>query len=369
MAGLTWAAVGMVAGAMLLCGTAAGQSLTIIEPAPGFLGSTATALSDDGTAASGVNLGPSPRLPGFRWTRAGGREDFGLEPGMPTWTRGLGISGNGRVVVGDFYDSTTGLGGSYRYAGNGTIQALGSIAGLPTSQAIDASRDGSVVVGTAYGRNQVPQMAYRWTEAGGMQGLGFARPGHAFSNAYAVSSDGNVIVGTSVGFNDGFGFRWTPETGMQTLQGLPDHPNFQSAAYGMNSDGSIIVGDVGEAAIWRNGIPEGLGRYNGYETKAIATSDDGSVIMCSASFPLPTGVVWTGAAGMELLPDYLSRNGVSVPAGWTFRGNTVSPDGLTIAGSMNRNGIVLGYIATIPAPPTVFLMLFSLCHARRRRPR
>ena len=62
------------------------------------------------------------------------------------------------------------------------------------------SGDGSVVVGISPSDNAWGQ-AFRWTAAGGIQGLG-RPPGHFYSYARAVNADGSVVVGGSQ-FTDG----------------------------------------------------------------------------------------------------------------------------------------------------------------------
>ena len=71
---------------------------------------------------------------------------------------------------------------------------LGDLSGGSfASRATAVSADGSVVVGestTASG-----QEAFRWTQSGGMVGLG-SLSAESSSRAFGVSSDGSVVVGT-----------------------------------------------------------------------------------------------------------------------------------------------------------------------------
>jgi probable HAF family extracellular repeat protein len=84
--------------------------------------------------------------------------------------------------------------------------------------------DGTVVVGVisatgAFG----PFEAFRWTQAGGMAGLGFL-PGGTSSNARGVNADGTVVVGGSSATGTGpnaEAFRWTQAGGMVGLGFLP----------------------------------------------------------------------------------------------------------------------------------------------------
>ena len=79
------------------------------------------------------------------------------------------------------------------------------------------SGDGSVVVG--YGNSShASAEAFRWTQAGGMVGLGF-QPGWTRSQAYGVSADGSTVIGygSSAGTSRNEAFRWTQAGGMESL--------------------------------------------------------------------------------------------------------------------------------------------------------
>jgi len=102
------------------------------------------------------------------------------------------------------------------------------------SQAFGVSADGSVVVGNGVDRvvNKAGGggiEAFRWTESGGMVGLGDL--GSPFqSTAWGASVDGSVIVGNS----GGQAFRWTENGGMVGLSN-------SSVGRDISSDGSVIV--------------------------------------------------------------------------------------------------------------------------------
>src|SRR5262245_27089410 len=77
---------------------------------------------------------------------------------------------------------------------------LGHLPGGVSSSAGGVSADGSVVVGGSDGQ------AFRWTEAGGMVGLGDIPGGLVQSSGAAVSGDGSAVVGfgTSAASIQGF---------------------------------------------------------------------------------------------------------------------------------------------------------------------
>src|SRR4051812_19162342 len=92
---------------------AGGQSFVVIDPPPAPWNLTRVmGLSTDGRAAAGYShyeTGSPPLAgPGFHWSLAGGRVDFGLQPGVPAFTESSAISGNGLVVGGSsFADIST----------------------------------------------------------------------------------------------------------------------------------------------------------------------------------------------------------------------------------------------------------------------
>jgi len=84
-----------------------------------------------------------------------------------------------------------------------SFQGLGYLPGEIFSSSTGVSADGSVVVGLGI------EVAFRWTDLGGMIGLGDLPGGGFESRANGVSPDGSVVVGFSVSANGGEAFRWT----------------------------------------------------------------------------------------------------------------------------------------------------------------
>lgn len=241
---------------------------------------------------------------------------------------------------------------------------LGLLSGYQSSAASDANHDGSVVVGTlSNGTGSTPQ-AFRWTQSGGMQGLGVG------TQAAAISGDGTTVVGFISALNRAF--TWTSDAGLQFLPGIGGTMGAQ--AFAMNNTGSIIVGRSGDnlrTTMWTNGVPvellSSIPNLNVMTPRGV--SDDGSVVagQMSAGF----AAVWTPATLTMRLDDYLTANGVAIPAGVnlltctavsaegrTFAGWTSGPDGL---GPFN------GFVATIPAPCTAAVLVSAGAVATRRR--
>ena len=78
--------------------------------------------------------------------------------------------------------------------------------------------------------------AVRWTQSGGIVGLGLL-PGYMFSQANAL----NAGLGRSREFRGAF--RWTQSGGMVSLGTPPG-----GSAYGVSADGLVVVGLAGDQA-------------------------------------------------------------------------------------------------------------------------
>lgn len=144
---------------------------------------------------------------------------------------------------------------------------LGDLPGGPfESRATDISSDGNVVVGYSAvdtyeyrpGNERSVVEAFRWTRESGMQTLG-TLPGHSRSRADGVSADGSVIVGysnepgTSLGGSlPSEAFRWAEEQGMVGLGHLPSFCT-GSWAGDVSDDGTTIIGLSFAATVPRYG--------------------------------------------------------------------------------------------------------------------
>ena len=216
--------------------------------------------------------------------------------------------------------------------------------GAVSSRARAVSADGLVVVGTS--ESSDGDEAFRWTEVGGLTGLGFLSAGVPFSDAAGVSGDGAVVVGSSHDGNGDRAFRWTAGGGLVALGTFSCSGCDPAAgANDVSEDGLVAVG-AGlakslfgdphlDAARWTGGgtgisdlgdLP-GPAEVNG----ASGASSDGAVIVgsgdSSAGFE---GWVWTGATGMDALP--------GVPGAMTGSSAFgVSSDGTVVVGRANTD--------------------------------
>ena len=316
----------------------------------GAYGSNAEAVSLDGSVVAGI-CSTSTGDQAFRWTAATGMVALGVPPGTVR-TSGQGVSGDGLVVVG-VASPSAGSSQAFRWSATSGMVGMGN----QPSDAVAASLDGSVIVGTSG-----PE-AYRWTAATGMVGLGFLFGG-SNANAHDVSADGSVIVGYCDSTAGSQAMRWTAAGGMVGLGFLPGA--YQSIAHSVSIDGSVIAGvnyfDVPNSSIqafrWTEaGGKIGLGSLSG-SNSAIpsAMSADGSVIVGSSN---GQAFQWTAAAGMRSVQDILITDyGLgSQLTGWKLSAAMdCSSDGRTIVGhGTNPGGLSEAWIARLgpPAPPIV----------------
>lgn len=316
---------------------AMGQSFTLMGSLPPYTVSDLAAISDDGSVVAGTHGNDSIF---FTWTDTGGRHDLGAAIGIST--KSCGISGNGRVVIGQAGGSE---GDAFWWSQTDGYHLLGNLRGYANSAARDASFDGSVIVGDADNGSGFTPQAFRWTQSGGMYGLG------AGTSARAVSGDGSTIVG-STGPSGNRPWRWTDIGGSQFL------PAFDGTAAGVataiNHDGSIIVGQSGvgdRTTMWVNGVPTDL--TYGFTVRNLSptgVSDDGSILVgVLYQFGLP-GVagVWTPGSGMTTLATYLTARGVTIPVGVGLKScAAVSADGRSFVGYTQGTSGVQGFFATI----------------------
>jgi len=269
---------------------------------------------------------------------------------------------------------------------------LGDLPGGSVGSAATAvSTDATTVVGHAQGSTGT--QAVRWTEAGGLQGLGQPSATEPFSRANGVSANGAVIVGTASTNNGGRAFRWTSGGGYTFLgtfgcflcdgaatgEGVSGNglvavgsglevPAFGSprvnparwtgggtsisdlgdlpgggdagAANDATTTGSVIVGETdasaGATGFYWNGSIHGLPGIAGaaYRTGALAISDDGTTIVGEAntdpgSTNFPEPVRWTGSNY-----SVITKLG-ALPGQTSARGQAidVSPNGSLIVGT------------------------------------
>lgn len=142
-------------------------------------------VSGDGTVVVGdlANDGIRP----FRWTQLGGLEDLGTLQGDP-WLSAFRASYDGCTVVGSdqfLYGSI-----AFRWTCDGGMALISGSRFLYPRVARDLSADGSVAVGQLYNSSARRLKAMRWTADGGLASLGALGEVGGESIARAVSADG-----------------------------------------------------------------------------------------------------------------------------------------------------------------------------------
>ncbi|WRH64462.1 MAG: autotransporter domain-containing protein [Fuscovulum sp.] len=112
-----------------------------------------------------------------------------------------------------------------------------------------------------------------------MESLG-TLAGDNSSIAWGVNADGSVVVGDSGSSGEELAFRWVEGRGMESLGTLVE--GFASIAYGVSADGSVVVGDSSSRAFrWVEGRGmESLGTLTGDSSSgAVGVNADGSVVV------------------------------------------------------------------------------------------
>jgi probable HAF family extracellular repeat protein len=245
-----------------------------------------------------------------------------------------GVSSDGTVVVGSshFFSQE-----AFRWTQAGGMVGLGTLNGGSNSIATGVSADGAVVVGIA--DNGAWDRAFRWTQAGGMVSLGTINGGRS-SEARGVSADGAVVVGIATdgaAGNQDRAFRWTQAGGMVSLGTL--NGGNSSQANGVSGDGAVVVGTAGDGAAggvarafrWTQaGGMVSLSTLNGGNFSwGNGASGDGAVVVGTANDGAAGNQArafrWTQAGGMASLG---TLNGGNFSWGYG-----VSGDGAVVVGA------------------------------------
>lgn len=177
-------------------------------------------------------------------------------------------------------------------------------------------------------------------------GLGDLTGGSFESRAYGVSADGSVVVGVSRSGNGFEAFRWTVDDGMIGLGDLEGY-DVSSVAYGVSSDGNVVTGN-GSAELGVRGYrwteSQGLQDLGNLEQVDIhdypqSVSADGAVIAGYREFiPRLTprryeAFRWTEATGIVLLGDLAGGINQSFATDISSNGKVIVGEGTTQFGS------------------------------------
>lgn len=363
---------------LFVAGTACADSyfLGLGDLPDGGFQSQARGVSGDGTTVVGDGWSDTG-IEAFRWTLADGMIGLGHLPGSTASSQAWGISSDCTTIVG--YATAGNCYEPFRWTASEEMVSLGLLPGGQWGgMAWGASADGSVVVGYS-DTDTVFMQAFQWTHAGGMVALPDLPGGDDFSEALGVSADGNVVVGQGT---SGAGIEacyWATRevVGLGSLPG-GEH---RSQARAASANGAVIVGgsrsessgtDAWEMFRWtaQDGMV-GLGDLpgGGFDSFAYDVSADGAVLVgFGESQNGRAAAVWDAEHGLRSLCDVLGGDGVDL-SGWSLTVATgVSDDGLTIVGyGTNPNGDTEAWLAHIPEPATLSLLMLGLTAALRRR--
>jgi len=320
-------------------------------------------LSDDGTVVLGVEASRAGQL----WTESTGWQDILTSDDIPR-----AISGDGKVVVGQrdtdpATDSTTWE--PMRWTQAGGVELLGFVDGSGSNfgRAWDANNDGSIVVGRS------DDDAFRWVDGSGISALGSSKLA-----ARGVNAAGDVLVGHE---NAGVAWRWESGSGFTTINDLTGGTS--SFALSVSNDGAVVVGYAenagtnNEAFRWKNGTITGLGDLPGgaFDSQANDTNVNGDVVVgYGTTASGKEAFIWSQRyGGLRNLEEFLTidRN-IVVPTGWTLEeAVAVSADGGIVLGTgINPDGDTEAFLAVIPEPASALVLgVTGLLAARRRRVR
>ena len=326
----------------------------------GFIGSSASAVSADGTTVVG---GSPSTLQGqgsaWRWTASGG---YSLIPNLPgeLVNGASGVSADGNTVVGSGNDGYVPPPGAATIVAFSWTPTSGTVNLFPSSSralAVGVSADGTTIAGTNGAQ------AFRMSPADGVEYLGFL-PGAWNSQAWGISADGSTVVGSCYMSNSNaeVPFQWTAATGMTAIPlaagtALPadDTPSIST-----NADGTVVAFAAGpsfagiENVIYRWSAQTGTVQIT--PTSVLSDyvvggmSADGSIIVGYNSTAAGRSFLWTTSTGMLDLQSVLTRNGATGWNGWSnvFATN-ISADGHWIVGTgMDPSGQWEAWLAQLP---------------------
>ncbi len=176
-------------------------------------GSSATAVSQDGTFIAGSRAGTNGAFLGaFLWSELGGLtelQDIATGGFFDSGATALDITADGSLIVGWATDTFSQRPVAWDQAGTPTD--IGTPFGYDAGLANAISDDGTVIVGSA--SSFLGETAFIWTQAtGSIEMLGFLQPfvgsaldGWTLTSADAISADGLTFAGVGINPQGEFG--------------------------------------------------------------------------------------------------------------------------------------------------------------------
>ena len=340
-------------------------------------------------------------------------------------TSATDLSGDGRTVIGvlDHGDRLCERGpntlSGYVWTASQGMTLLPAPSGF-RAEPVSISRDGAVVVGNLVGHETLPDEAFRWTQAGGLESfrggatavsadgayvLGSIDPASPYyydipfvgdphgpaplpidqrllgSITYSASDDLSVFTGSGdFSRHDGPNvYRLEPSTNDSPRPVLPSgYEDWISYGTRVSADGSTIVGPIAspptdrdnpriEAFVWQDGQPVlpigyvGSDLSNYPESWARDVSGDGSVVVgYSWTRDDSSAFVWTEETGMQSLEVLLAQAGVDLGDWHLHDVAGISDDGRTLVTTGSDGVASRSFLVVIPEPRTVILLGLGL---------
>ena len=244
-------------------------------------GTGVAGLSVNGSVVVGSFYDTKKHEHAYRWTLAEGVRDIGA----PDWKDGssVAVSADGSVIIGKFTDTNYRI-HVFRWTQVGGIRDLGAIGGLKAF-AKNISADGSIITGSFWDTTNRTWHAFRWTQAKGVQDIGaIGGEGAGGLDELGASTDGSAIVGHFLDkTNRKHVFRWTENGGIQDLASMGGK---SAAIGGVSADGSVIAGDFidtdnhNHVFYWNQADgAQDISSISGATTEVRGVSADGSVVV------------------------------------------------------------------------------------------
>lgn len=230
---------------------------------------------------------------------------------------------------------------------------LGDLPGGDVDSRVYAiSGDGRVAIGRSEGQ-PTPQDLLRpfvWTMDAGIRELGSFAEGGGEGTAYGLSTDGSIIVGYALSERGEEAAAWTPGSTPTPLGGFASLSGWAiSSARAVDDSGRIVVGwarrpdlpDRGEVPTrWVDGVAEQLGAIEGIELRKGAFADltpDGGVAVGTASFETAPRRAFVQVGGGPA--SYVPVFGADVRS----EAEAISADGSTVVGLAQFDGRLEGF--------------------------
>jgi probable HAF family extracellular repeat protein len=383
-------------GLVLAAGPAvSGASITpvgVLDYRVGGAGSHASAISPDGRIVVGDSRDAQGIDQPVEWTAASGLVQLANPSGRPSYATGVGVQGNGDVVI------AGNIGGVARrwLSTTGAWMALPPISDCTTSPAnalaISADGNDAWIAGNARVRPGGCGTSAMYV------GHRYQLSTHTFTytcdqtsqcSFYGVAADG-TMVGRQVVTDQGDRAIYWPGEGVPRQ--ITPLAGTLSQARAISTNGRSIVGytstrtGITRAFAWEIGAPActDLGTLPGDDASmALAVSADGSVVggySTSGARSAPAAslaTIWL-AGQPASLQGLLAEAGADL-SGWVALNSikSISANGRVVCGDgwYDRDGggpaaaVQMGYVAVVPEPATALLLGLACLPALRRRAR